>query len=83
MTMEATKSYRDYLEPGESLCRSVEDVCIQLEKEGWRVQTRTDRGLRYWCPSSRCGRHHLWIDLENLTDERLDFMLRRTCLTFN
>jgi hypothetical protein len=82
MTMEAAGSYLDHLRPDEQLHRSIEDVCVQLEKEGWRVRNRTQRALRYWCPTSRCGKHQLWVDLEALTDERLSFQLARSCFTF-
>ncbi|MFE6969556.1 hypothetical protein [Isoptericola sp. NPDC057653] len=82
-TDQEGSSYRDFLKPGEKLSRSIEDVCIQLEKEGWSVTTRLARGLRYACPETRCGKHNLWIDTVTLVEERLDFKLRRTCLTFN
>lgn len=70
----------DFVAQGEELHRSVLDVCAQLEAEGWVVVKRASRGLRYWCPCPR--RHGLWIDTEPVKEERLEFLLRKTCLTF-
>lgn len=83
MTMEATGTYLDYIRTGERLHQSVKDICVQLEKEGWRVEKRLGSALRYWCPR-HCGRSHgLWVDLAKLTDERLEFQLARSCFTFS
>jgi hypothetical protein len=81
MGHEAQGSFSDYFSLGE-LPRSIEDVCMQLEKEGWQVATlMSDRGLRYWCPCSR--RHQIWVDSKKaLSQEILDIYLDRTCLTF-
>lgn len=74
-------SYVDYVDEGEELHRSVHDVCRQMEKLGWTVVCRSARGFRYWC---NCPiQHQVWIDTAPMTDERLEFLHRRTCLTFN
>jgi hypothetical protein len=73
-------SYLDYLLEGEELPRSVVDVCAQMEQCGWRVQKRDARGLRYWCSCER--QHQTYIDLEGILEERLEFLQRKTCLTF-
>lgn len=80
---EVTKktSFREYLEDGEFLHRSIEDICDQMERTGWTIQHRSKRGFRYWCPCSR--QHNVYIDTAPITEERLDYLLSRTCLTFN
>lgn len=75
------ESFRDHLRDGEALHRSVVDVCSQMEKLGWVVKVRNARGFRYWCLCSR--EHSVWIDTAAITDERLEFLMRTTCLTFN
>lgn len=81
--MPTGNSYLDHLQPGEALGLGVRDVCEQLEREGWTVETRTKRGFRYWCPGEKCGKHQFWIDTQTLVHERLEFYLSRSCLTFN
>jgi len=76
-----TGSYTDFVEPGE-LDRSIEDLCIQLEKEGWRVKKRDRRGLRYWCPARTCTGHELYVDTAKLVDARLEWQLENSCLTW-
>ncbi|MGN8245220.1 hypothetical protein ACTHAM_002339 [Cellulomonas soli] len=76
-------SYTDFLTPGEVLHRSVEDVCIQAEKQGWRVQKRDQRGFRYWCACPGARQHSVYIDAAEMRYERLDFLLEKTCLKFD
>jgi len=78
---ERGQSYRDYLQDGESLHRSILDICEQMERTGWICVKRDRRGFRYWCPCAK--QHNVYIDTAPITEERLEFLLNRTCLTFN
>jgi hypothetical protein len=70
-----------YIEFGLVLHRSVEDLCIQVEKEGWRVKWLRGGKLRYWCDCDK--QHQVWIDTAaELLDPRIDFLFNRTCMTF-
>lgn len=77
----AHSSYRGFLGPDEQLPRSVCDVLDQFEREGWRPVDRIEpQGFRYWCPCDR--QHQVWISSQKIRQERLRFILARTCLTF-
>lgn len=82
-TRAPARSFRDYLDETGPLPRSVEDVATQLEKEGWECvdfRPGPGKGLRYWCPCST--QHQLFIDVQQLNEPRLEFLLRRSCFTF-
>lgn len=80
MSRASGPSYLDHLDQGEVLHRSVEDVCTRMEALGWVVNERRARGFRYWCPCSR--QHSVWVSTAPMTYERLDYLLKKTCLTF-
>ena len=76
---EAGTSYTDY---GLVLERSIEDMLIQMEKEGWRVHCLRGTRLRYWCSCQR--QHQVWVDTDAvMVDERIDFLFNKTCISFN
>lgn len=75
-------SYRDLLEPGETLEPTVVSVLEQAEAQGWRPKLRRPgRGFRYWCSCQK--QHNVWLDEKPINYERLQILSRKTCIRFD
>lgn len=83
--MQAKASFRDFIEPGEVIHRSVTDFCELMESKGWVPQKRAEpRGIRYWCTCNKTTNGHTaFVSTTEMTQQRIDFLWRATCLSQN